>query len=73
METLEKDTKKKTQPLPYIEEIEDEEEHLNHTQNPTEEKDETNNGQGIKLTKEQATGLPIFYFDLLETEDLPFY
>ena len=69
-EMLEKDIKKETPSLPFIEEIEDEEEYLNHTQNPTEEKDETNNGQWIKLTKEQVTELPIFSFDLLETDDL---
>ena len=70
METLKKNTKKEIQSLPFIEKIEDEKEHLNYTQNPTEEKDETDNGQWIKLTKEQATELLIFSFDLLETDDL---
>ena len=66
METLKKDIKKETQPPPFIEEIEDEEEYLNHTQNPTEEKDETDKGQWIKLTREQANKLPIFSFNLIE-------
>ena len=70
METLKKNNKKKTLPLPSMEKVEDEEEYLIHMQNPIEEKDETNNGQWIELTKDQATELPIFSFDLLSTDDL---
>src|SRR6202044_78359 len=72
-QTLVPDTQTEIRSLqPSIEEIEDEEEHLNHTQNPTVEMEEnsTDNGKWIKWTKELAQELPIFSFDLLEIEDL---
>src|SRR5271155_4074831 len=70
---LEQDTRTEIQSiLPSVEEVKDEEEHLNPTQNPTVEMEETNmdNGTWIKWTKELAPELPIFSFDLLETNDL---
>ena len=57
-------------PSPTIEEISDEEEHLNQTQNPTGEMDETGNGQWIKWMRKKAENIPIFSFNLLNTEDL---